>query len=885
MLMDALLERADQLAVLDERVREVRAQGRGRLALIAGEAGIGKSVLVRELCERSRGMRVLTGGCEALRTPRALGPFVDIADEVGGELADSVGEGASPGAVVAALLQELRGPTPTIVVLEDLHWADEATLDVLRLLARRIETVPALVLATYRADEVHGSHPLRVALGELSARSVDRIVLAPLSQEGVERLAEASDVEVDAAALHRRTGGNPFFVTEVLAAAGSGIPETVRDAVLARAARLGEDARATLDAVAIVPTRAELWLLEALAADDDDGGGSTAGLDACLASGMLHAERNAIGFRHEIARVAVEEALPPHRRILLHRRALAALTEATGRRPDLARLAHHAEAADDADAVLRFAPAAGERAAALGSHREAAAHFARAVRYAGDLPHAERAALLERRSYECYLTDAMGEAIEARRAAMEAHRAGGDRLQEGDAHRWLSRLSWFAGENATAEDEARLAIELLEPLGPGRELAMAYSNMAQLRMLTSDEEGTIRWGEQAIALAEQLEEPEILAHALANVGTVELRWDLAAGTARLERSLALALAGNFEEHVGRAYTNLAATAVLSRDYPRADGYLAAGLAYCRERDLDSWVVYMTGFRARAQLERGRWDAAAASATAVLAAPRVAAASRISPLVVVGILRARRGDPAPWAPLDEALALAQGTGEIQRLGPVATARAEARWLAGEDDAIEQETAATLALALERRDDWVACELAVWRRRAGIAEEDAVGAPDPSADPDAIADPYRLELAGEAEEAAARWTALGCPFEAALALAHATSEDAQRRGLAELQRLGARPAANRVARMLRESGARDVRHGPRAATRENPGGLTARELEVLALVAEGLRNAEIAERLFMSQRTAAHHVSAILRKLDVSTRVQAATEAARRGILER
>ncbi|HEY1480256.1 MAG TPA: LuxR C-terminal-related transcriptional regulator, partial [Gaiellales bacterium] len=273
---------------------------------------------------------------------------------------------------------------------------------------------------------------------------------------------------------------------------------------------------------------------------------------------------------------------------------------------------------------------------------------------------------------------------------------------------------------------------------------------------------------------------------------------------------------------------------------------------------------------------GRWDEAAASATSVLANPRESPPSRVWPLVVIGLLRARRGDPDPWTPLDEALELARSIGELQRLSPVAIARAEAHWLAGDSGAIEAETSSALALAIERRDPCSAGALFLWRRRAGIVE----------ACPDAlVSEPYRRELNGDAEGAARFWRELGCPYEAALALAQHESEGSLRLALGELQRLGARPATIRIARMLRERGARDVRHGPRAATRENPGGLTARELEVLTLVAEGLRNADIATRLFMSQRTVAHHVSAILRKLAVDTRGQASAEAARLGIVRR
>ena len=369
--------------------------------------------------------------------------------------------------------------------------------------------------------------------------------------------------------------------------------------------------------------------------------------------------------------------------------------------------------------MLRYAPAAGERAAMLGSHREAAAQFARALRHGDGLPSARRAELLERRSYECYLTHDIAGAIEARRRALDEHRATGDTRRQGDAHRWLSRLAWFEGDNASSRGRRRGGRSSCSSRSrPGRELAMAYSNMAQLRMLASDQPGATTWGERAIELAERLGETEIVVHALNNVGTAELEQEMPDGVAKLERSLALALEAGLEEHVARAYTNLGTGSVAIRAYAIGDRHLEAGIAYCAEHDLTSWVDYMAGWRARSELDQGRWDAAAATATGVLAAHDIPAPTRITPLTVLGRLRARRGDPDPWAPLDEALELARGTGELQRL---ARWPPPARRRAGSPARARRSRPRPMpSLALEQFHRWAVGELYLWRGRAGIVE---------------------------------------------------------------------------------------------------------------------------------------------------------------------
>jgi DNA-binding CsgD family transcriptional regulator len=345
------------------------------------------------------------------------------------------------------------------------------------------------------------------------------------------------------------------------------------------------------------------------------------------------------------------------------------------------------------------------------------------------------------------------------------------------------------------------------------------------------------------------------------------------GKEQLERSLALAIEAGLDEHVGRAMIHLVGVALRQRAYTLAYDYLEPALQYTSERGLELWRGYLLSYRAQMELDLGRWQEAVDTAALVLREPRRSRIPQINALAVIGRVRARRGDPEVWPPLDEALALAERSGELQASEPVAAARAEAAWLEGDRDGVERSTAAALTLARLRRSRWAVAVLAVSRRRAGIFDQ--------LADSE-MAGPYALEVAGDPSGAAAQWRRLGCPYEAALALGETDDEGSRRRALDELQALGASPAAAIVARRLRERGVRGLPRGPRPKTRANPSGLTARELEVLALIAQGLRNAEIAQRLVVSVKTVNHHVSAILRKLSVNSRGAAAAEATRLGL---
>ena len=857
-----LLERSDQLSQLDEWL-DGALTGRGRLVFLGGEAGAGKTALLRVFSDQARASaRVLWGACDGLLTPGPLGPLFEIAEVTGGELDDLVRTGARPHQIASVVADELSR-RPTLLVLEDMHWADEATLDVLRLLGRRAHALRALLIASYRDDELPRDHPLRLVFGELASEgAISRMAVPRLSAQAVIGLAEGRGI--DGQDLYRKTNGNPFFVSEVLAGGSADVPETVRDAVLARSARLSEPVRRLIEAVSILHPGAEVWLLEEIAPDTVDH------IEEGLASGMLTPAPDGVSFRHELARLIVEESLPPDRRIQLHRRAVSSLADPCGGAPDLARLSHHAEGAADVNAVLRFAPAAARAASSLSAHREAAAQWERTLRFATDLPAAEQARLREQLAYELYLTAELERAIRVQEQALALRRELDDPLAEGQCLRSLSRLYRFFGRTAEAAEVGREAVARLERLPAGHELAMAYVNLGHLYTVAEASEDALNWSSKGAEIADELADKEAYVYALTNEGAVEVLTDAVGAPGKLERSLEQALQFDLEENAGRAFLNLVWWPVRQRRYDIVERYLDDGLDYCTEHGMDLWRSFFVPCRARLYLDRGRWAEAAETAELAIRDHRTFPVPRVYALSVLGLVRARRGEEDVWPPLDEAIATAQPSGELQRIGPAAAARAEAAWLAGHPDAVAEETESALELAISRGAAWSIGELAYWRLKVGIKEEIAGGA-----------EPYAAQIAGEWMRAAELWDRLGCPYEAALA--RAEGDDASlRAALDEFQRLSARPAAAIVARSLRERGARGLPRGPRPSTRQNPGGLTSRELEVLELVASGLTNGEIADRLFLSERTVGHHVSAILRKLDVRSRAEATAVAVRLGV---
>jgi DNA-binding CsgD family transcriptional regulator/tetratricopeptide (TPR) repeat protein len=863
-----LLERTEQLDLLQVCWTRATQTGQGGTILVAGEAGIGKTTLLRYFAaEVPAGTRILRTSCDPLFTPRLFGPLVELAAGVSSGLAAEIADSSGPFDAAIALSREIRQMAPAVLVIEDVHWADEATLDVVRVLARRLDSMPVLLILSYRDEEFDRAHPLRVVLGDLASpgRVLARVTLPGLSESAIGALANGEDI--DARELHTRTNGNPFFVTEVLAAGTHQVPRSVHDAVLARAARLSGPARDLLDAAAVVPGHVNGQLLAGL---DPAAAGH---LDECLGTGMLTAAGGQVAFRHEIARVVIEESLPAGRRAALHRKALSLLEGNVRSASDPARMVHHADAAGDSASVLRYAPAAGDLAAAAGAHREAAKLYQRALEVAVDIPPDERASLLERFAAEGYLATLGNKPLAALTEALEIYRSRHDVLGQGRVQRQLARHYGRQGSLAEMLASIQESIALLERLPPTSELALAFVNLAATYGVLRRPDA-VTFGQKGLALGEELDCAEAIYQALDIIGAIELvHGDIAAGIAKLDRSRALAEEARDSSSVALGFVHLIWMLAMRREWLVAEPYFQPAIGYCRDHGFELFRARLVSLQMEAQFARGRWDEAADTANAILAdSGQLAAPERCAALRVLGSIRARRGDPGYWPLFDEARELTKLGAAAVLLAPIATARAEAAWLEGRAADVLSEVA--FAAGTPDRDPFATLDLQCWAFRAG----------GDTSNPAALPEPYRAFLSGDRHAAARWWEERDCPYDAALALIGSGDIEALRAAAVVLRDLGARPALAIAARELRALGATRVPRVPERARPSRTAGLTDREVEVLRLLAAGWRNADIAAHLVVSPRTVDHHVSAILKKLSVRSRSEAVTAALRLGLVQ-
>jgi DNA-binding CsgD family transcriptional regulator len=491
------------------------------------------------------------------------------------------------------------------------------------------------------------------------------------------------------------------------------------------------------------------------------------------------------------------------------------------------------------------------------------------LRFAAGAELATVAALHEALAREASLLDRWQDVADAYERALALWNETGDRLRAGETMSWRARAMWHLCRGGEAVAGGEAAVAALEPLGPTPELVWAYANLTQQRMLDSEHAAAMEMAHRAQELAESLGLIEVYVDALNSEGMVAAcsgrDWAPIQG-----RAMRIATAEGLDVQVGRAFINFYIIHSLRREFAEAEPYFVDGVAFCDERDFGGLTTALLGERTSALEKVGRWDESVALSVQMISRARISPVARIKPLASLGTIRARRGEAGVWECLDEAMSLADGTAEPFMIVGVRLARAEAWWLAGTLTAARHEAELAHDASV---DNWTRGAIGVWLYRTG-----SIRSPG-----DDVADPYRLQLRKDWARAAEKWTELGCLYEAAMALFDAAEEVTLREALRIFQELGAAAAARLTRQKMRQIGIRSIPRGPTATTQTNPMLLTLREREVLELICRDHTNAEIAKRLFISSKTVAHHVSAVLAKLDVQTRKAAAVQATQLGIV--
>jgi DNA-binding NarL/FixJ family response regulator len=916
-----LIGRRSELAVLTRALTDATA-GTGRLVLVEGDAGVGKTRLVQEFADRAArdGAMVLSGGCLQLEADIPYAPF----DEA---LPGAFFTGTADRATEFRRVAEAIGSAghPVVLVLEDLHWADASTRDLLVFLQRALRHAPVLQIGTHRTGEIGGDHPVAGMVAELARLPhAERLRLAPLDRTETTALARGLlGVEPGGEmvrVLLSRAEGNPFFTEELIAAwpARGEVPQTVREVVITRLARLTEGARQLSRLASVIGRTVSHDLLTELAGlSEVDLGGSVR--DLIHHGQLVLTGDDGYAFRHELIREAIYADLLPGERRAAHARVARLLAS---RPTPVAELAHHWDAAGEVNEALVASVRAGESASAAFAPAEAHAHYERALRRwrqavePAALTGLDLDTLLERAATAASMASRNKRAVELtqERLALLDPVASPERVAL--AYAELAHQAWASADWPLARSANLRALELIPADSPSRVSIMAHRT--GLAMLSSRHRDALRFARELLPVALAAGDTMSYARGLMVLGISSIgTGHVEEGLSSLRKHFELAESTRTPRMLGVNYANHSEALVWVDRPEEALAMAREGIARAGEFGFDFYLLLIVGNQVRALAELHRWDEALDSSDD----PTDQGADAFTRLPVDltrADLQLKRGDhPAAARLLATSSAVLTGQGDVQFGTELSALQAllalrESRW-ADARAAVRE----GLRVALSADNQHRAARLV----SVGVRVEADAGFPDAVAKADEILSAGEAHLAAlEADGvvplprtrrffalARAERSRLTTPSPSAWAtVAEIAAHDRHLLGYARFREaeallltrgvrqqaitalteastiatsLGAVPLAADVQALAERARLTLPTVSPKAAE-EDPHGLTAREAEVLALVGRGRTNAEIAEELFISVKTASVHVSNILRKLGVKSRIQAAAIAQRR-----
>ena len=854
-----LFEREAILDRLRNRFDRVGEIG-GQIVLVCGEAGIGKtSVIDALLAQLPAAQQTAVGLCDPLYTPRPLGPVRDICHALFG----AAPNGSEEASYFEGFIKRASALRSTaVLVIEDMHWADQRSLDWLNYLGRRISQLPILLVGSYREDEVAAAHPLRTALGAIPATSKFQISLPPLSADAIREIAAGSGFSAEK--LVEITGGNPFFITEILnnKQATEEVPASVADAVNARLNGLPQAVRDMLELASCCPGEIALDLMQAAT----DGAVTEMSFEAIPRS-MLVGSGRRFKFRHELARLATYERQSPFARAKAHGKLLSALLQKV--EPPLDMVVHHAQGADDPKILLKYAPRAAAQAVSLGAHREAAMYLAATLHYVDQAEPETAAEIYESWAHEAGLSLNIDDDVIAAREKAVALWTQLDRPQRvGENLGWLSRMHWYRGEAEIAQQYLKKAIAVLENQSPSSAKARAFALRAQFMMLQDNMDEAILRGREALAIAEEVGDQEIRAHALNTVGSAALFRGDPDGEADLRESLRIARQQGLHIDAARAFTNLSECLIELGALQRADALIEEGIDFDTRHDLDAWTFYLIGRKAQLRFEQDKYSEALAIANGVLERENLTLLMQMPALIIRARAKLRLSESDAQESLDTALAGAERIGEPQYLLPLYIARIEAAVLANNPAQatphIDWIESLDPGLISPRKQG----EILFW---CVLADHDHAGEIGAGA-----SDGFVAFAARDFERAAVHFGVSGARYFAAWAHvmkggkeAFASADQVFR----EIDAIAARKSLRLRAPDL--AGTADLpplRRGKYRAARQHPYELTGKEQVVLRHLALGASNEAIARKMSRSRRTVENHVSSILSKMRAENRME-------------
>lgn len=856
-----LVERAGFMATLETEFENV-IDGEGRCILVTGEAGIGKTSLVKNFSARKKKMcKTYIGTCDALFTPRPLAPLYDLLLQMQGDVPKNIANINDRVGLFTGFLHQLENQKETtLIVIEDIHWADEATMDFIKFFARRITKFQCLFILTYRDTEIDHQHPLRNVLGHVPPDSFSRLQLTPLSRYIVEKMAIEKGYKGED--VYSISGGNPFYVNEILASYNVGVPDNIKDSILSSYDRLDEKTKQVWQILAVLPTGLEIRYLEKMEPS------YTTTIHSGIGLKILIQKENLIFFKHELYRRTIEASLSPVLRMELNKKILDLFQETFEQNGEIERIIHHAKNANAYEVVTHYSPIAARKAAAIGAHVESSRLYLSAIEnYQGNDPDI-LIQFYESYAHECYLTSQVKEAIIYAGRSLHLLERKNDVGRIGNCLRFLSWLYLFDGNRVKSESYATQSIEVFASQPPSKTKAMAYANMGRLHAMSDEKDECISWSEKAIAMAEDLGDDVTLCHAWNSLGTVLSKINSSAnqGLEFLHKSMNLALKNNYEEYIGHAYANLIAAALVTRDYSLAKKMLDQAIQFCEDRDLDLGTKYLSVYKARMYFETGHWNEAYNIANNFLANEEQFSLIKIGLRVIAATIKMRRGDTEVLPQLLEARSSAFETRQPNRILIAITALLEYEWIM-DRRFCEQADIDYVINTLELRGNiYENSAFAYWLLKAR----------NQRLQPDDLYEGFGLNGKTTAKKAASLWERSGCPYEQALALFQGDDND-KREAISIIQKLGADAVYSKLKLEMRSSGIKSIPRGIRKNTRSNPAHLTERELDVLQLLKDGMQNKEIGNKLFISAKTVDNHISSIFYKLSVHSRAKAIEQA--------